>query len=567
MISDLKNFKWRRRNSWQFVFQSFNTKEKLALWGLAAIVVLSSLGWFVFFVLNNTEVKPKVGGEYAEGIIGEPLYINPVLSLTNEVDSVIEYLIFSRLFTYDNEGNLKPDLIDRYEISEDRKTYILFLKQNLTWQDGEKITANDIEYTFNTIQNPDFKSPLSLNLRGVEIQKVDEYQVKFTTKNVYTPFLNNLTFGILPQHILKDASASNFPLAEFNLKPIGNGPYKFSKLKKDRDGHILSYTLEQNSNYHGNKPYIEKIVFKFYQNEESLIDAFNKKEIHGIHSISPSSKDKLQNAEFHSIKLPRYYAVFLNQTKSKALADMNIRKALALATDKEKISKEIFSGEAAIVHNPILEGMNGYNPGIKVYNFSLDEAKKMLDEKGWKDIDNDNVREKDNVRAEFTVVTSDLPEFLKTAEILKNSWQEIGIKANILPLNVGDLQQNYIKPREYEAILFGEILSLNPDPYSFWHSSEKKDPGLNLAMYDNRDVDKALEQARQVSDTERASHYQVFQSIIAEEVPAIFLYSPNYIHPCNQQVKDFDVKIIASPPYLFSNITEWYTETKRVWKK
>lgn len=552
---------------WRLIFKSFSKKEKLAVTGLCIIAILGGIAWLGIYLVNNTEVVAKERGEYVEGLMGEPLYINPVLSLTNDVDNDIEHLIYSRLFTYDNKGNLKPDLVERYEVSEDHKTYIFYLKQNILWEDGNVITTDDIEYTFNIIQNQDYKSPLSLNFRGVELQKVDEHQIKFLTKNVYTPFLNNLTFGILPQHIWKDATPSSFFLTEHNLKPVGSGPFKFSKLKKDKNGHILWYQLTRNDTYYDKKPYFDKVTFKFYADEDSLLQAFNKKEILGISSISPASKDTIKNADIHSIKLPRYYAVFMNQTKNKALANMSIRKALAFGTDRNKIIREAFHNEASIVNGPLLEEMVGYNPDAKKYDFSPEQARQMLDQDNWKDVDSDGTREKDGVRAEFTLVTTDLPEFLKVAEIIKNDWQDIGIKVNILSLSVGELQQNHIKPREYEAILFGEILGLNPDPYSFWHSSQKKDPGLNLAIYDNRDVDKALEQARQTTNQEeRIAQYRLFQSIVAEEVPAVFLYSPYYIHPCNKIVKNIPDKIIASPSYRFVDINEWYIKTKRVWK-
>lgn len=550
------------------MLRSFSKTEKIIAAALLAAALLGGLFWIGLFILDNTVKVPKENGEYSEGLIGEPLYINPILSATNDIDADIEYLIFSRLFTYDNSGNLKNDLVDRYEVSEDNKTYTIFIKQNILWQDGAKLTTDDIEYTFNLIQDSNYKSPLSLNFKGVEIQKVDEYQIKFITKSVYAPFLNNLTFGILPQHIWKETTPSSFFLAEHNLKPIGSGPFKFLKLKKDKNGRVLNYQLERNENYYDKKPYFKKVTLKFYSDEESAIAAFNKKEILAINSITPLNKEKIEKAEIHSIKLPRYYAVFLNQTKNKALANITIRKALAFSTDKGKIIRDVFNNEANVVNGPLLEGMIGYTQDTKTYNYSPEEAKRVLEEDKWQDVDGDGVREKDNVRAEFTLITSDIPEFVRIAEQLKNNWQEIGIKATILPLGIGELQQNYIKPREYEAILFGEILGVNPDPYSFWHSSQKKDPGLNLAMYDNKDVDRALEEARQTTKPEeRSNHYRLFQTIINDEVPAIFLYSPHYLHPCNETVHSFKEKMVASPAYRFNDINEWYVGTKRVWKK
>jgi len=130
-----------------------------------------------------------------------------------------------------------------------------------------------------------------------------------------------------------------------------------------------------------------------------------------------------------------------------------------------------------------------------------------------------------------------------------------------------ELQNNYIRPRNYEALLFGEVLNYNPDPFAFWHSSQKKDPGLNLSLYDNAEVDKLLEEARQETDRNiRAEKYRKFQELVIEDVPAIFLYSPDYLYIQNKSVNGVELKNIVIPADRFNGIENWYIKTERVWK-
>ena len=116
-------------------------------------------------------------------------------------------------------------------------------------------------------------------------------------------------------------------------------------------------------------------------------------------------------------------------------------------------------------------------------------------------------------------------------------------------------------------LLFGEVLEIIPDPYPFWHSSQIKDPGLNLAKYENKSADKLLEAARtSLDEADRAKKYQEFQEILIGSAPAVFLYSPDYVYYVNKNIKGIDMKIIADPSKRFDNIEDWYINTKKTWK-
>ncbi|MBI2626826.1 MAG: peptide ABC transporter substrate-binding protein [Parcubacteria group bacterium] len=525
---------------------------------------------------HYTKAAPDFGGTYKEGILGEPRFINPVLE-ASDADRDLTALLYSGLMKNDGKGNLIPDLASHYELSNDGLSYTFFLKKNVKWHDGKPFTADDVIFTIFTIQNADFNSAQRINWQGVEAEKVDDYIVRFSLKNKYAQFIVNTQIGILPQHVWADIKPMNFARTESNLRPIGTGPYKFVKLKKDSSGKIIEYDLEAYKEYHGGKAYIQKFVTKSYASEEEILDAYKHGEIDGISFVSNRGLKKLQfqsRFTLHQINLPRYFALFLNPNQSKLLSDKNIRIALSYGTEKKAIINDILDGEAITADSPMLPEILKINSDIKKYDFNPEFAKQILDNAGWQ-IGNDGVREKQekdkkgNVtkteKLELNLITSNWSELLEVANLVKNQWANIGVKLNIQSAMVNELQQTYIKNRDYQIMLFGEVLTIDPDPFSFWHSSQKKDPGLNLALYDNKDADKLLEEARQTLDPDaRKQKYDNFQKIVAEDIPAIFLYSPTYLYPVTKKVQGLDIQLIGIPSDRFSNINKWYIETKRV---
>lgn len=527
--------------------------------------------WIGYIYISLTKPVPKTGGEYIEGMIGQPLYINPLLSQTNETDADLTQLIYSGLFKYGNEGRTIPDLADSFEVSEDQKKYTVRLRDNIRWHDGERITAEDIVFTYNLLADPMYKSPLRQNLQGIEIKEIDEKTVEFVLKNAYSGFLDNLIIGILPKHVWENITADKFSLAQANLKPIGSGPYAFDDFQKDTSGNILAYKLVANKDYYGGAPYISKLTFNFYDDVDALITAFNKKEVMGISSIDPEKLSEIKsekNTVVNELAIPRYFALFLNEQKSVVLADEKVRKALSIGVDKNEIINEVLKGKGSQLSSPFLPQMKEYNAEA---NLALDveNAKKILEENGWKIPDGDSVRSKNGTRLSFEIVTVDWPQLMRTAEILKNQWAQIGVEVNIKPLTVSDIQQNYIRTREYDSLLFGQALSFDPDLYSFWHSSQKKDPGLNLAGYDNQEADKLLEDIRVEFEMQnKIEKNKQFQSLLNRdgEIPAIFLYSPSYLYLTNRSVHGNEIRNINSPSQRFSDINKWYVKTSRVFK-
>lgn len=528
---------------------------------------------------SKTQIKPQAGGKYTEGILGQPRYINPILAQTNDTDRDLVQLIFSSLFKYDGQGNLIPDLAQDYNISDDGLVYDVFLKKDIVWHNGEPLTADDVIFTIKTIQNSEYKSPLRVNWQGVIVEKTGDFAVRFKLSNIYAPFLHNLTVAMLPKHLWSGISAQNFPLAEYNLKPIGSGPYKFKGINKDKNGEIKSIELIRNeyfylaNNAYGEiQPFIKKIKLKFYNNQADLIKACQKRQIDGLSFLPAENQNNIEaRCNIHQISLPLYYAVFFNQTKNKPLADKTVRLALSHSINKEEIIADVLKGKGIAVDSPLLPGWMGYSPETKIYDFSPEHSKNILKDGGWIDTDEDNIREKEingkKVNLEVNLLTADRPELKQTALLIKEYWEKIGVRTTLKIVGATAIQQDYIRPREYDALLFGEALSADPDPFAFWHSSQKKDPGLNLSLYQNKDADKLLEEARQtMSQEDRIQKYIKFQQLLTDDIPAIFLHSSTYLYPVSKKIKGISLKRLTTYSQRFSQIENWYIKTDRVWK-
>lgn len=555
--------------NWRNVGRILSFRDKLVVSALLLVIASALIFWCWTFYYNLTVPIAKVGGEYIEGTIGQPFYVNPLLSQTSEADSDLTALVYSGLFKYDKDGNATTDLAESYEISADQREYTVKIRKNVLWQDGKPLTAEDVFFTFNILQDPAYKSPLRQSWQGVEVSIVDDHTLLFSLKNPYVGFLENLTVGILPKHVWENIAPEKFALADYNLHPIGCGPFMFVDFQKDSQGSILTYHLKAFKDYYAGSPYISKITFNFYPDEDALLVAYNKKEVMGMSSIAPEKISLIKNVKstnLHELIIPRYFSVFFNQTKSVVLADDNVRRALDLAVNRREIIETVLHGKGTPLSSPFFPQMRSGDGQTQIEQ-NLEEARKILDEAGWKKEGNEEIRKKGNIALEFELVTTDWPELSQTVQLLSLQWQKIGAKVNVRVLTVSDLQQNYIRTREYDSLLFGQAITFNPDLYSFWHSSQKRDPGLNLSLFDSSEADGIVEGIRQQADEgKRIEAYKKFQEILAKEVPAVFLYGPYYLYPVVSSVHGIEIKNIDAPANRFLDVNKWYLKTSRILK-
>lgn len=593
-IPELKQLKYLKK---------FLTTSELWLLRFSFIILASCL---IFtgtrFYFSHRQIVPIKGGEYTEGLVGSPKYINPLYASLSDVDNDISSLVFSSLLKRDGEGRLVKDLATNYQISNDFKTYTFQIRKDAKWHNGANLTVDDILFTYSMVKNGQYKSPLERSFSGVDLEKIDESTIKFILPEPYAPFLELLTFGIIPQDLWYRVPPQGAGFAELNLKPVGSGPYKFKSLTKDKVGQIKSYSLAVNDDYYKAAAKIN-LNFKFFPNFEEAQKALNDGDIDGI-SYLPKSFEKniiaKNSLSIYKLNLPQVTAIFFNKKNNSLLDQKEARRALALAVDKNKIINDVLGGDAHSIDGPILPNNFAFNPNNKKYQYDKEGASKLLEDSGWKaeEITADEVkkleegkeklseeekkkaeaillvgagkwRKKDNNFLAVKLTTVETEENAKAAELIKIFWEEIGVKTNIELVQEGEINSQIIKPRNFEALLYSEIVGADPDLYVFWHSSHIGESGLNLSNYENKEVDQLLEEARITDDIEqRKSKYIKFQEIITEELPAIFLYSPTYNYIQSKKIKGFNVKDILMPRDRFANINDWYIQTgkKLIWK-
>ncbi len=533
------------------ILRALSLKERKYLIVLLAVLLISSLGRFALAVQENSEFVPVSGGVYREGIIGQPIAVNPIIS-ANQTDQDISALIYSRLF----------DLINTYETAEDGKVYLLKLKEDLRWEDGEPLTSNDVIFTIKTAQDPETRSPFAKSWQGVVTERISELQIQFTLPAPYTFFPNNLKrLPIIPKHIFGSIPAANLRLSTYNLEPVGSGPYRFDGLSKRKDGFITQYHLVRNENYHNTKPFIGDFYFKFYENNADLLEALKMREINGFGNLLPIDKNLISSSKItiEKVTMPRYYAIFFNQNINPALKKFDLRYALTAAIDKNRLIEELGNDAIKNAPSPVLQEFKNWESGQNI-PYNPDEAKTKIESLGEEKI-------------ELNLIVPKIEFLEKTAKFIKKAWLDAGVdQVNLFFLNPEELLNDVIKTSNYEMILFGNILENPIDLFPFWHSSERFYPGLNLALYQNMKLDTLLENIRQTDEKEnQLSFLKEAETLILGDSPAIFLFSMPYSYIHSESLKGFrasegEERFLVTPTDRFNNVHEWYISSARIIK-
>ncbi len=556
--------------------ENFSASEKVIFYFLVAVFIASGLALANRVNLLSMLRVPANGGYLKEGIVGSPRFVNPVLAVS-DVDHDLTELIYSGLMKATLNNDLVTDLAKDYTVSTDGLTYTFTIRDNAYFQDGQKVTADDIIFTINKIQDSSIKSPKRAAFYDVLAEKISDREVQFTLKKPYAPFLQNLTVGILPKHLWDNLAADEFPQSQYNVESIGSGPYKISDMQTLKKNMLLIptyYELTPFSGYTLGKPYIDKLFINFYRDEKTLIDAYNTGDIEAINSISPDKiamiKKKL-DTEVKTAPLPRVFTVFFNQNQSEVLANKEVRQALDMAVDRNTLVKEVLGGYGTPLYGPIPVGLIA-DENQKPDNYTVDAAKAVLQKAGWTfngttSVMEKTVNKKKKLQLIITIATLNSPDLEKAAQIIQKDWQALGARVDIKEFDFESLQQNIIRPRKFDALLYGLVIGRDMDFFAFWHSSQRNDPGLNISMYANSKVDKLLEDARKTLDTSvRIEKYLSFADELKKDVPAVFLYSPDFTYILPNKIKGFDMDIVTLPFERFLNVHKWYIETNNLWK-
>lgn len=512
------------------------------------------------------------GGIYTEALIGGMGRLNPMLDWNNPADRDVDRLIFSGLIKFDSRGLPQPDLAESWGASADGTIYNFSLRQNARWHDGQPVTSDDVLFTIELIKSSGSLFPQDIKTlwSQVEVKKLDDKTFQFKLPEPFAPFLDYATFGVLPKHILENVPADQLDNAEFNTNPIGSGPYKFEELIIS-GGQIAGVVLSVNEDYYLQRAYIEQVVFRYYPSSAAAFDAYQQGEVLGISQIT---SEVLQSAllqpslAVYTSRLPQMGLVFLNHNNPSVafLQNVNVRRALMYATNRNVIISKILGGQAIMADSPILPGSWAYYDEIETFDYDPDKAASLLKDEGYViPGSGGDVRAKDGQFLAFTLTHPDDAIHTAIAQSIQRDWALIGVKVDLQPVTYDSLINDFLSTRNYQAALadLNTARTPDPDPYLFWHQSEATG-GQNYSQWDNRTASEFLETARTATDfNERARLYRNFQVIFAKEMPSLPLYYPVYSYGVDVQVQGVQVAPLYDTSDRLALLPQWYLVTRR----
>ncbi|MDO9545625.1 MAG: peptide ABC transporter substrate-binding protein [Pelolinea sp.] len=513
---------------------------------------------------------PIRGGSYTEALVGELQRLNPVLDYYNSVDRDVDRLIFSSLIDYDTQGLPKADLAESWGISYDGLSYNFVIREDAFWHDGNPVIADDILFTINLMRDPDSVLPDDIKdfWQGVEIIPLGDKQVQFRLQEPFAPFLDYLNFGILPNHILSGMTYAEMINSEFNLKPIGSGPYKFDGLTSE-EGMISGVILSANTDFYEKPPFISEIVFRYYGSNEEAFNAYLAGNVLGVSNISSQIlNDALVNEDLslYSIVDPEFSMIILNLNNNNVrfFQDEDVRRSLLMGLDRKGMIDRVLNGQGIIADVPILLNSWAYYSGNQSVDQNVQESINLLKGAGYVAEDGGSVRSKDGNSLTFSIVHPNDAFHTQIAQSIKSDWEKLGVNVDLLAVPYDALILDHLQPLTYEAALIdiNYFRSPDPDPYPFWDQSQQTS-GQNYSQWENRVVSQYLEEARVSQDLEaRAKLYRNFQIVFSDELPALPLFYTTYSFAVDQSIQGIRVGSMYDSSDRFWNITDWFLITE-----
>lgn len=529
---------------------------------------------FVFLFLsscsdNNKNYQSKnyegnyekhYGGTLKNAMVGEPNNLIAMIA-GDSASSAIAGKIFNTLLTYDENLNLTGEVAKSWKLSSDKKTITFYLNTEMHWADSVPLTCKDIYFTWKVVTNPETRTPYASDYQLVKKAECkDDHTFIITYQEPYAPALDTwATLHILPKHKLEHEDINN---TFFSRNPTGSS---FYKLKEWVPGQYLS--LETNENSILGKPFISKMISRIIPDLSSQFMELSAENLDFMSinpiqykRIFPERKDLNNNYELNK-ELGNGYTYFGFNLQKKPFNNINIRKAIDLAINKQEIIDGVLLGLGFEITSPYKPETFWYNSNISKTNFNPDEAKRLIESEGFK-LNEKNIYSRNGELLKFEILTNQNKQREMTAVLIQRRLKEIGVDVSIRVLEWASFINQYIKTGDFESVVLGWSLSLDPDQFNIWHSTQNGPGQFNFINFNNKRVDKLLERGRKELDIKKRKQiYDEFSEIIYEEKPVIFLYAGYGLNAIHKRIKG--IKNPPPPAGTFHFMEKnWYIPSK-----
>lgn len=539
---------------WDYPAEQVKSLKRFNLAALRAnfayVFALAKFGFTVLFLLG---FAPEYGDTIVTGSIGEPRTLVPILASDSSSGTICS-LIFNGLVKYDKDLILTGDLAEKWEVSQDGLDITFYLRKGVLWHDGAPFTAKDVVFTYKSLIDPGVRTPYGGDFQMVKsLEVIDDYTLKVFYKEPFSPGLASWGMNIMPSHLLEKEDLNT---TKFARNPIGTGPYKFKLWKTGERVELVS-----NRDYFEGRPYIDRYIYRIIPDTATLFLELRAQAV-DYTSLTPIQFRRQTETEFFKKNFQRFnfpsfgYTYMGYNLKDPKFKDVDVRRAINYAVNKEEIIKGVLLGLGRISTGPFIPESWAYNKDVLPLEYNPGKAKELLKNAGWSDSDGDGILEKDGMKFSFTVITNQGNNERKMAlEIIQRRLREVGIEVKIKIIEWSAFVSEFIDKRRFEAVLLGWGLSLDPDMYDIWHSSKTREGEFNFIGYSNKEVDMLLLEGRRTfNQEERKRIYHRIHEILYEDEPCLFLFVPDALPVLHSRFKGVEV----APSGIGHNFIRWF---------
>jgi len=481
------------------------------------------------------ERGPVFGGRLVRRLETDVNTLNYVLQTSEDERQVLQYL-YDPMIDFDANLEPIPGTVAKWEVEDGGKAYVLHIDPRAKFSDGNPVTAADVIFTLEKILDEESMQFAAWfeGLDRKQTKAVDEKTARIVFQQPKVTQLITFNIGVLPKHVYEKGKFQK------NTAVIGNGPYVL-----DRRVSGKTISLVRNENYWREKPYIDSVLFRVIADDNVAWNALKRGDIHVTRVNNDTwvrEKDAVRDRiDFHNTWLLSWNGVPWN-LKDPLFQDASVRRAMAMAYDRQSVIDRLYHGQARAISGPFLPDTWAHNPEVHPTEFNPQAAAGLLSAAGWKDSDNDGTLDRDGKPFRFTLlISAGSKTSTDQAQIYQDSLKQIGVQMEIATLDSAAFFDRILKGN-YQSAMLAWSNDPDPDLYSLFHSTQTPPAGLNIVNYANPEADQLLERGRTTFDrARRVDMYHQLHDVIASDQPYLFMIQVGMKWAVDKRVKNVRV--------------------------